>query len=791
MKRLLNTLLFALLASLGLSQDLPPQMQLSSDGRMLLTGKGAPSGLYDSATIRTIELQFPQTNYWSQLTANYASKTDLPATLLVDGLVFDSVGVRFKGQTSYSMAGNTQKKSFNITLDLVNQDQRFLGYKTLNLNNSFQDPSFLREVFYLHQIKTHIPAAKANFVQLYINGQNWGIYPNIQQLDKTYLKEWFFSNNGTSWRADSPAGTGGPGGPGGPGGGGPGWGDGTAALNYLGADTSPYKQYYTLKSSEQENPWDLLLNATNALNSTPIADLPTILPDYLDIDRTLWFLATEIAFTDDDSYVHKGKMDYYLYYEAETGRITPLEFDGNSAMLSNYASNWGPFYNANKVNYPLLNKMLSVPAWRQRYLAHLRTIIQEELDPTNCAAQLDHYQSMISSLVQQDPKKIYTFNQFNTEVNALKQFVNTRRTYLLNHPEVAQVAPTIQAADLHNTAGQAWGTILAGEQAFVTAAVSASSGLSAVNLYYSDQLTGNFSQISMQDDGLHQDGLAGDGLYGAVLPAFPAATWVRFYVEAVATNAAQSVSYLPVGAEHDVFIYRVQPESAFGPVVINELMASNTQTVTDEEGVYEDWFELYNNSGQAVDLSGYFLTDNPDNLTKYQIPNGVSIPANGYLIFWADEDSADGPLHCNFRLSVSGEQILLLNPNQQVVDQVTFGAQVSDKGYARVPNGTGNFVIQNPTFNANNNNATSTGEASEVAAGFTIAPNPTSDLVRVQLDNQGSEYLPLQVRDLQGRILFQQAPTSDQLTVSTATWAAGIYLVQYGPSVKKLVVLAR
>ncbi|MFN7325362.1 MAG: CotH kinase family protein [Chitinophagales bacterium] len=791
MMRILNTLFSLLLATSAFSQDLPPQMQFSSDGRMLLTGKAAPSGLYDSATIRTIELQFPQSNYWSQLTANYASKTDLPATLLVDGLVFDSVGVRFKGQTSYSMAGNTQKKSFNISLDLVNENQRLLGYKTLNLNNSFQDPSFLREVFYLHQIKNHIPAAKANFVQLYINGQNWGIYPNIQQLDKTYLKEWFFSNNGTSWRADSPAGTGGPGGPGGPGGGGPGWGDGTAALNYLGADTSLYKQYYTLKSSEQENPWDLLLNATNALNTTPIAELPTILPDYLDIDRTLWFLATEIAFTDDDSYVYKGKMDYYLYYEAETGRITPLEFDGNSAMLPNYASTWGPFYNANKVNYPLLNKMLSVPAWRQRYLAHLRTIIQEELDPTNCAAQLDHYQLMISSLVQQDPKKIYTFNQFNTEVNALKQFVNTRRTYLLNHPEVAQVGPTIQAADLHNTAGQAWGTILAGEQAFVTAAVSASSGLSAVNLYYSDQLTGNFSLITMQDDGLHQDGLAGDGLYGAALPAFPAATWVRFYVEAVAANAAQSVSYLPVGAEHDVFIYRVQPESAFGPVVINELMASNTQTVTDEEGVYEDWFELYNNSGQAVDLSGYFLTDNPDNLTKYQIPNGVSIPANGYLIFWADEDSADGPLHCNFRLSVSGEQLLLINPNQQVVDQVTFGAQVSDKGYARVPNGTGNFVIQNPTFNANNNNATSTGEASEGTAGFTIAPNPTSDLVRVQLDNQGYEYLPLQVRDLQGRILFQQAPTSDQLTVSTATWAAGIYLVQYGPSVKKLVVLAR
>ena len=788
MKRLLNTLLFALLASLGLSQDLPPQMQLSSDGRMLLTGKGAPSGLYDSATIRTIELQFPQANYWSQLTANYASKTDLPATMLVDGLVFDSVGVRFKGQTSYSMAGNTQKKSFNISLDLVNEDQRFLGYKTLNLNNSFQDPSFLREVFYLHQIKRHIPAAKANFVQLYINGQNWGLYPNIQQLDKTYLKEWFFSNNGTSWRADAPAGTGGPGGPGG---GGPGWGDGTAALNYLGTDTSTYQQYYTLKSTEQENPWELLVNATNALNTTAIEDLPSVLPDYLDIDRTLWFLATEIAFTDDDSYVYKGKMDYYLYYEAETGRITPLEFDGNSAMLSNYASNWGPFYNANKVNYPLLNKMLAVPAWRQRYLAHLRTIIQEELDPANCAAQLDHYQTMISTLVQQDPKKIYTFNQFNTEVQALKQFVTNRRNFLLSNAEVAQVAPTIQAVDLFNTNGEAWVQPLAGEQAHVTATINSSNGIHAVNLYYSDQLTGNFDLLPMLDDGQHQDGIAGDGLFGAVLPAFSAATWVRFYVEAVANNTAKSASYLPVGAEHDVFIYRVQPESALGPVVINEVMASNTMTVTDEEGVYEDWFELYNNSNQAVDLSGYFLTDNPDNLTKYTIPVGVSIPANGYLIFWADEDSADGPLHCNFRLSVNGEQLLLLNPNQQVVDEVVFGAQVSDKGYARVPNGTGNFVIQNPTFNANNNNATSADEATEAATAFSISPNPASNLVHVQLENPASSFLPVQIRDIQGRVLAQQVPSSNPLTVSTADWAPGIYLVQYGPTVKKLVVLAK
>ena len=65
------------------------------------------------------------------------------------------------------------------------------------------------------------------------------------------------------------------------------------------------------------------------LNNTPIGELEETLEDYLDIDRTLWFLAHEIIYSDDDSYIYKGEMDYYVYYEPETGRSTPLEFDGS------------------------------------------------------------------------------------------------------------------------------------------------------------------------------------------------------------------------------------------------------------------------------------------------------------------------------------------------------------------------------------------------------------------------------------------------------------------------------
>jgi hypothetical protein len=766
------------------AQNLPTEMSFSYDGHQLLTGKSASTGggLYDSSIIRNVYLDFSQANYWTLLTNNYTSKTDIPATMTVDGVVYDSVGVRFKGQTSYSM-NNTQKKSFNITMDYAKAGQDLMGYKTLNFNNAFQDASFLREVFYQHQIHRHIPAAKSNFIHLYLNGLDWGIYPNVQQLNKTFYEEWFLSNDGVSWRADRPDGTVGGGGPGG---GGPGWGDGTAGLNYLGADTSSYKTYYTLKSSGVENPWDLLVEATFALNNTATADLPSVLPGYLDIDRTLWHLASEIGFTDDDSYVYKGKMDYYLYYEPETGRITPVEYDGNSSMETNFATSWSPFYNQNKVNYPLLNKILAVPQWRQRYLAHLRTIMNEEMNPTVCGAMLDNYKSMIDALVEADPKKIYSYAQFNTEVTTLKNFFTTRRNYLLSNAEVSQVGPVIAEANLYNVAGGQWAKPVAGETPYVTTAVTSASGISSIKLYYSAELSGNFTAVDMLDDGQHHDGAANDGLYGASLPAQTAGTSVRFYVEAAANNTAKSVSYLPTGAEHDVFIYQVQPELLAGPVVINEVLAINNSIVQDPQGTYEDWIELYNTSNQAIDLSGYNLSDNAANLAKFVMAAGTTIAANGYLIFWADEDGVDGPEHCNFKLAATGETIYLTNTNLLVQDQVTFGAQTADKAYARSPNGTGNFVVQGPTFNANNNTS-ATNDPAAADDGFRIVPNPAAGRAYLRLESvkDNDNFV---VRDIHGRIFQEGQPTGLITAIDVAAWPAGVYIVQYGQSVRKLIV---
>lgn len=759
------------------AQNLPNEMYLSPDGHRLITGGQPAAGLYDESVIRTIHLDFSQPNYWTLLTQNYQSHTDIPATMTVDGEVFDSVGVRFKGQTSYMMTQGSQKKSFNISLDYGQDYEKLMGYKTLNLNNCFQDPSFLREFYYLHQIRQYIPAAKANYVQLYLNGQNWGLYPSVQQLNGDFYEEWFLSNDGTNWRADRPTGSGGPGGGG--------WGDGTAALNYLGADTALYQQYYTLKSADKANPWDDLVATCDVLENTPLDQLEGELRNYMDLDRTLWFLACEIAFTDDDSYVYKGKMDYYVYWEPETGRLTPIEYDGNSCMELNLAQQWGVFYHANDVDYPLLNRLLAVPALRQRYLAHLRTIVQQSFDPPSAQAAIDAYAAQIDSLVENDPKKLYTYNQFLTEVEDLKDFISVRRNFLMSNSEMLQPAPGIAGA-AHFIQGEPWVQPNSADTVTVRAEVSSTNGIDHVTLHYAAGLVGNFTATPMFDDGLHDDGAATDGIFGAVIPAHAAGVWVRYYVEAAAANPAKTVTFLPAGAEHDVFVYKVAPApAAEAVVVINELMALNQTIVTDENGEHEDWIEFYNTGTEAVDLGGWFVTDNPDNLDKWDFPAGTVLQPGGYLILWADEDSSQGPLHANFKLSGAGEVVMLLNAAGALVDEVTFGAQDVDLSLSRIPNGTGDFVIKNPTFGYNNEGALGAGEASHPALILTMYPNPADQSVRIVLpEGYGGT---VEVFNALGQ-LQAEASYRDGLTFFTADWAPGAYAVRCAAASRVLLV---
>jgi hypothetical protein len=120
-------------------------------------------------------------------------------------------------------------------------------------------------------------------------------------------------------------------------------------------------------------------------------------------------------------------------------------------------------------------------------------------------------------------------------------------------------------------------------------------------------------------------------------------------------------------------------------ILINEFLASNETTNRDPEfQEFSDWIELYNTANEAVDLSGCYLTDNPDEPLLWRVPDGTWIPGRGFLLLWAD-GRATG-LHTNFKLNKGGEQLGLYTPEGILLDELTFGAQEDDISYGRLGN---------------------------------------------------------------------------------------------------------
>ncbi len=145
---------------------------------------------------------------------------------------------------------------------------------------------------------------------------------------------------------------------------------------------------------------------------------------------------------------------------------------------------------------------------------------------------------------------------------------------------------------------------------------------------------------------------------------------------------------------------------AFSQVYINEMCASNA-TVLENTAYsdFNDWIELYNSGASAVDLSGYFLTDNASDTTKWALPAGTIIAPNGFLLVWADGNNSG--LHTSYSLTRIGEEVALYGPNLALVDYFAYGEQLTDVSFGRQTNGSAILsYFTEPTPGASNNTAT-------------------------------------------------------------------------------------
>lgn len=183
---------------------------------------------------------------------------------------------------------------------------------------------------------------------------------------------------------------------------------------------------------------------------------------------------------------------------------------------------------------------------------------------------------------------------------------------------------------------------------------------------------------------------------------------------------------LGVFADHSVIYFFVTAADAEGESVksdtlsfevgyvppalfINEYLASNDTSFTDENGEFDDWIEIFNPGPNAVDIGGMYITDELSNLTAWLIPatapDTTTIPAGGFLVLYADKQTFQGVLHVEIKLSGNGEQIGLTAPDGlTVIDSLTFEAQETDKSMGRQPDGSDNWIQFNVSTPGASNN---------------------------------------------------------------------------------------
>lgn len=405
--------------------------------------------LYDAKTVRTLFLDFAGADWEKELADFHGTDVDVPARLVVDGKTYLNVGVHFRGMSSFMMVSEGRKRSLNVSVDFADEEQRLNGYRTLNLLNSHEDPTFLRTVLYFDIAREYLPAPKANFTRVVINGESWGVYVNVQQFNKDFIKEWFGTTKGARWKVPgSPMGRGG--------------------LEYLGGDASAYKKIYEIKSKDEPKAWADLIKLCQVLNETPADKLEAALAPLLDVEGALKFLALENALINNDGYWVRAS-DYSIYQDV-TGKFHILPHDANETFSLPGGPGFGggrggrtpaavpargieldPLVGLSDAGKPLRAKLLAVPALRARYLAYVRDIAERWLDWEKLGPKVQAYQSLLAAEVNADTRKLDSTEAFfsgatNDVVKAegfrglptisLKSFAEQRRAYLLHHTQV-------------------------------------------------------------------------------------------------------------------------------------------------------------------------------------------------------------------------------------------------------------------------------------------------------------------------------------------------------------------
>jgi len=363
--------------------------------------------LFAEDQIVTIELEFPESNFWSTLTSNYEDAVYTWANLtLTDNSgeqYFDSVGVRLKGNSSYNHPGN--KKAFKIDFNKYVVGQDYDGLKKLNFSNGFKDPSVIREkVFFDISHAVGVKAPRTNFANVYMNGVFWGFYTVVEQIDDQFLDWAIEDDDGNLFKAGDNFDP----------------GEGAADLEYYGDSQSSYETRYELKTNEEENDWTDLVDFIDWVNNSSDEDFAAQINERMEFTEYLRSLALDNLFSNLDSYLGSAR-NYYIYHNISTDKWEWIKWDGNESfgLYANGVNNI-EYLDLDYVNNsrPLIERIYDDNDLYQQYLLQMCDITENYFNSQYMNERIDEVVDLVQEAVYADTEKMYSDDDFDTNIES-------------------------------------------------------------------------------------------------------------------------------------------------------------------------------------------------------------------------------------------------------------------------------------------------------------------------------------------------------------------------------------
>jgi CotH kinase protein/Secretion system C-terminal sorting domain len=353
--------------------------------------------LYDQNTVNTIRLTIP-TDSFAKLYAldgkYYAADFTYSDGIIMD--TFMQAAIRFRGNTSLV----SNKKSIKVSFNTYDSSGRYKGVRKLNLIGNHNDPTMIREkLFNYCWNKFGMVKRRISFVNVYVNNTYFGLYTNIEEVDKEWLKDVFSDNEGNLYKCS--------------------WG---ADLTYNGTSQSAYKNAgcYDLQTNETANNFSDLVKLITAINGSGSSYLLK-LDSIFDYKNYLKALALNVATGNWDDYAY-NKSNYCLYHDSASKQIKFITIDCDNTFGVDWSGiDWttrDPYKWYNQLEArPLVKNILNTTSGKALFTKYLDSAFTYIVNADSLFPLIDSYQAMITPSALLDSFRVLDYGYSMADFN--------------------------------------------------------------------------------------------------------------------------------------------------------------------------------------------------------------------------------------------------------------------------------------------------------------------------------------------------------------------------------------